>query len=238
MGVRARLIPDPPRSPSLNMAIDEMLLESQNAGGALPTLRIYFWDRPCYTIGYFQKVEKKDAPVVRRLTGGGLVRHGQDITFSFTAFHSSGLVPKDVKTSYLAVNEALRIGLKSLYPALDFADCKTVPSGRGKEAERICFDKSACYDLLLNRKKVVGASQRRIGTALLHQSSIFLEGNKGELARLIAEGFQKKMGLDFEIAPLDKEEMEKARDVEKKRYSLPDWAFLDASFLAKQSGQL
>lgn len=231
MGIKARLILDPPRSPSLNMAIDEMLLESQKEDAASPTLRIYFWDRPCVTVGYFQKVEKKDAPVVRRLTGGGLVRHGDDITFSFTASHASGLLPGNVKSSYLTVNEALRKGLAGAYPSLDFADCKTMPSGRAKDKERICFEKPSCTDLLLNRKKVVGSSQRRVGAALLHQSSIFLEGNKGELARLVAEGFERKMNLDLEILPLNEKEMRKAYEIENRRYASDDWVFMGANSL-------
>ena len=156
-----RLILDPPRTATLNMAIDEMLLGSQAAPDTAPTLRFYTWAVPAYSVGYFQDVDeifkrfqsaKTGAPVVRRVTGGGLVFHGQDVTFSITAKENSPFFSGEVKDSYLKVNEALRVGLKPVFQGIDYADCKTIPSGRGK-GNRICFEAPSCYDLLLYGKK-------------------------------------------------------------------------------------
>ena len=179
-----RLILDPPRSAALNMALDEFLMRSQGSSEAPPVLRFYSWAEPAYSAGYFQNVdeivkrfqcEKKHIPVVRRLTGGGLVRHGDDITFSLSVKGDSPFFAGAVKDSYLKVNEALRRGMKPLYAQIDYADCKSIPSAKG-EKERICFESPSCYDLLLGGKKIVGASQRRKDGAILHQSSIFLKG--------------------------------------------------------------
>ncbi len=218
------------------MAVDEMLMEAQAAApDPVPTLRFYAWSSPCYTLGYFQDVAAVAAgragglPVVRRLTGGGLVRHDKDLTFALVLPHPNAFLPADVKGSYLRVNSALLRGLKPFYPELDFADCKTVPSGRGS-GERVCFEAPACYDLLLGgRRKVVGASQRRRGGALLHQSAVFLDGSHEELARRIAEGFRREWGVTFEERALEDGELAAAQARCRERYRSPEWASAHAA---------
>lgn len=232
---RARVLFDGARSATLNMAVDEMLLYSQSLPGALPTLRFYGWEGPALSVGYFQDVRKmadraKGVPVVRRLTGGGMVRHGNDLTFSLLLPYPNPFFSGEVKESYLKVNEALLAGLKDSFNGLDFADCKNLPSGRG--GDRVCFESPSCYDLMIGKKKVVGASQRRLSGAVLHQSSIFLEGDRRALADRIAKGFEKKWGLMFEEKPLSRKELDAARRIEAERYASEDFFFLSASFLA------
>lgn len=231
------------------MAVDEILMDAQRlpAGrrartGVLPCLRFYSWERPAVTCGYFQSVADvskkfKDREVVRRLTGGGLVTHGEDLTFSLTLADAHPFFNGNVKDSYLKVSEALRIGLKPHYPGLDYADCRNALSPRGR-GERICFDQPACYDLLLGKAKVAGSSQRHTDGAVLYQSSVFLPGGHDEVARRILEGFRKSWKAEFEERGLAEAELKKAAEKEKERYLSADWRFLPASFLSKQSGQL
>lgn len=229
-----RLILDPPRRAALNMAIDEILMESRQAPDAPPVLRFYFWSEPAYSIGYFQSVEavarrfgcaKKKIGVVRRLAGGGTVLHGEDLTFSLTLKNPNLFFSGDVKTSYLKINEAVRIGLKDAYPELDYADCRTVPPGRPGARERVCFEAPSCYDLLLEGKKILGASQRRAGGAILHQSTIFLKEDPERLIEKIRRGFEKNWGVEFQEKALTQEELKKAELKEKERYASPEWAF-------------
>jgi len=162
--------------------------------------------------------------VVRRLTGGGMVLHGKDLTFSLTMKISDPLIGGDVKASYLKINEALMAGLRELFEELDYADCRSaVPSGRGNE-ERVCFEKPSCYDVMKRGQKVIGASQRRRNGVLLHQSSIFLEREAEELETLILKGFEKKWGAEFLRVPLSTTELREAEQIEKKRYSSREWA--------------
>src|SRR4030095_721878 len=72
-----------PRSAAMNMAIDEALLESASA----PSIRFYRWESPALSFGYFgrfadvaDKASERD--LVRRWTGGGIVFHGEDLTYS------------------------------------------------------------------------------------------------------------------------------------------------------------
>ena len=69
-----------------NMALDEALLHSVAAIGQ-PFLRFYGWNEPAATFGYFQKYADIAAwsplrPLIRRPTGGGLVPHDADWTYS------------------------------------------------------------------------------------------------------------------------------------------------------------
>lgn len=214
------------------MAIDEFLMESQKDPENPPSLRLYQWSEPACSIGYFQNINEvakrfqragRELRVVRRLTGGGIVPHGDDLTLSLTLKESSFRFLKEVKTSYLKINEAIREGLIRSYAGLDYADCRSIPSGRaGKNL--VCFDRPSCYDLLLAGKKVVGASQRRQGIALLHQSTIFLQGDPAVLRRHIVGGFKKVWGVSFSEIPFNERELAQAEQLEKMRYTDPEWA--------------
>ncbi len=228
-----RLILDQARSATLNMAIDEYLVNSQNIEASEPVLRFYSWNKPSITIGYFQTIEnisqklnaeKKGIPVVRRISGGGAVEHGKDLTFSLITQSKNPFFSTDVKSSYLRIHEAIRVGLKDLYPHLDYADCRTVPTGKRQSGERICFDQPACYDLLLAGKKILGSSQRRIEKNLLHQSSMFFSFERELLIQNILKGFEFLWKVRFEEKPLSEQELNEARKLEEKRYSSPDWA--------------
>ena len=71
------------RFAALNMAIDEALLEFTTE----PIIRFYKWNHPALSFGYFGKFadvahHKTERDLVRRWTGGGIVFHGNDLTYS------------------------------------------------------------------------------------------------------------------------------------------------------------
>lgn len=220
------------------MAVDEVLMEAQKISSAIPTIRFYSWLTPAYSVGYFQDVgeiaerhrcAQKGVPVVKRITGGGMVCHGEDLTFSLTLKTPTGFFSTEVKESYLKINEALRTGLMEIFPALDYASCKEVPSGRGS-GERVCFESPSCYDLLLGKKKVAGSSQRRKHGTLLHQGSLFLKLEREKLIGCILRGFEKKWGIAFHKIPLSDEELSRAGQCAAQRYSSPEWAIPTLGF--------
>ena len=68
------------------MALDEALLEAAPRLGQ-PVLRFYSWTEAAASFGYFQKYAEIERltllrPLVRRPTGGGLVPHDADWTYS------------------------------------------------------------------------------------------------------------------------------------------------------------
>src|SRR5882672_4520513 len=72
--------------PAFNMAMDAALLQSMHRLKS-PVLRFYSWTEKAASFGYFQKYSEIERlthlrPLVRRPTGGGLVPHDADWTYS------------------------------------------------------------------------------------------------------------------------------------------------------------
>jgi lipoyl(octanoyl) transferase len=173
------LLPEDAFDGPMQMALDEVLL----ARVSLPTLRIYRWTAPCVTFGYFQHYAEVCAThpsmsLVRRRTGGGMVEHGSDVTFSL-------MIPR----SY----EAARISPALFYQRLHHALAKFLTRlGEGEVrlagGEEVlsgpsCFSAPAMDDLLCQGRKILGGAQCRTAGALLYQGSLqgmrALEEKKG-----------------------------------------------------------
>src|SRR5688572_28350168 len=74
---------DRPGGAAWNMAMDEALLTAAK----VPVLRVYRWETPALSFGYFlswqaAQEEGRGRVLIRRWTGGGLVEHGDDFTWS------------------------------------------------------------------------------------------------------------------------------------------------------------
>ncbi len=74
-----------------NMAVDEAMMRALNAGESPPSLRLYQWDGYAISVGRFQSIERtmrveqaarEGLPIVRRVTGGRGILHGDDLTIS------------------------------------------------------------------------------------------------------------------------------------------------------------
>jgi lipoate-protein ligase A len=153
------------------MARDECLLEAVGRWGA-PVLRFYAWSEPAATFGYFQKyceIERATAlrPLVRRPTGGGLVPHGADWTYSlvFPPAHPWYALP--ARESYQRVHAWIQAAFARIGWATELA-ARTRQERPGQ-----CFAGGAeQFDLLRERRKIAGAAQRRTNQGLLIQGSI------------------------------------------------------------------
>lgn len=153
-----------------NMAMDEALMELAPDMG-VPVLRFYGWTEPAATFGYSQNytfIEQvtRLRPLIRRPTGGGLVPHDADWTYSlaFPPFHEwYGL--KAVE-SYKRVHEWIRDAF-----ALMNVETSLAPVSR-KDAPGQCFIGAEKSDVLWHGHKIAGAAQRRSKQGLLIQGSI------------------------------------------------------------------
>jgi lipoate-protein ligase A len=155
---------------AFNMALDEALLENAAAIGA-PVLRFYGWTEPAATFGYFQKYAEVAAatklrPLIRRPTGGGIVPHAADWTYSY-------IVPPDHEwylvsavESYRRIHVWLRRAFAELKIETELSPCckKSLPGQ--------CFVGHEKFDLLWRGKKIAGAAQRRNKLGLLIQGSV------------------------------------------------------------------
>jgi lipoate-protein ligase A len=152
------------------MALDEALLENAAATGA-PVLRFYGWTEPAATFGYFQKyseVEKTThlRPLIRRPTGGGIVPHDTDWTYSFAVPPDHEWHSISAEESYRRVHEWLRLSFAELKVETELAPCckKSLPGQ--------CFVGYEKFDLLWHGRKIAGAAQRRNKLGMLIQGSI------------------------------------------------------------------
>lgn len=171
-----RWLVTPPASASWNMAFDEALLLHANSRGT-SVLRFYSWIGNPATFGYFQHIEDiermtSDRPLVRRCSGGGLVPHTSDWTYSVAVPVSDPWWGKPAEDSYRDIHQwcvhALgSIGFSAtLAPAPDMA-------GPGQ-----CFVGAEKNDILFEGRKIGGAAQRRNRDGLLIQGSIQCSGTR------------------------------------------------------------
>jgi lipoate-protein ligase A len=155
---------------ALNMAIDEALLLHVAEFGD-PVLRFYAWSEPAASFGYFQRyTDVANAtglrPLVRRPTGGGIVPHDHDWTYSV-------IVPPDhfwyrlkAVESYRRVHEWVQAAFVEIGVAAELA------SEARREARGQCFAGAEQFDVLANNRKIAGAAQRRTRDGLLIQGSV------------------------------------------------------------------
>jgi len=153
------------------MAADELLLAAATPADAW--LRLYGWTLPACSFGYFQPhtVAPAGRPAVRRLSGGGLVDHAHDLTFSLAVSRAHPLYQLDRFASYRAVNSALLPVAHALGLRAWLADETVAVDDRRL---LICFAAPARYDLVTPAGKWCGGAQRRTAHGLLLQGSIAL----------------------------------------------------------------
>jgi len=166
-----------PRSAAVNMAIDEALLETAK----VPSIRFYRWNSPALSFGYFGKfadvanyAPRRD--LVRRWTGGGIVFHGDDLTYSIVIPANDPAFSESSMLIYEKIHCALRSALLAngeraeLAPVAGVVDAGAAIIDRGYT----CFANPVRADVMVNGRKVAGAAQRRTRGGLLHQGSIQL----------------------------------------------------------------
>lgn len=160
------------------MALDEALLESATLLGQ-PVLRFYGWTQPAATFGYFQKIGEVERatslrPLIRRPTGGGIVPHDADWTYSFVVPPRHAWHSLKAEESYRRIHDWLRLAFAALNVETELAPCCRKPeiSGLKSPIPGACFIGHEKFDLLWRGKKIAGAAQRRNQFGLLIQGSV------------------------------------------------------------------
>lgn len=159
-----------PGSPSWNMAFDEALLEfAQQLAG--PVLRLYSWNLPAATFGYSQRYAEVASwttlrPLIRRPTGGGLVPHDRDWTYSLVFPPQHPWYELRAEESYRRAHEWISESLRQMKVAAALA-----PSAL-KDVPGQCFIGAEKFDVLASGRKVAGAAQKRNKLGLLIQGSL------------------------------------------------------------------
>jgi lipoate-protein ligase A len=206
------------------MAIDESMLRLCRQ----PILRFYRWSEPdAISIGYFQAHTDvpDNRPFVRRYTGGGLVDHAADFTYSVILPREHPLNLAGTSKSYHQIHDAVAKGLQH-----EGFDVRLAPANDEVESSA-CFQKAVLYDVVAanhdgvaNKEKIAGAAQRRTREGCLHQGSILLKGfDFKSLSYSIGEYLIAILGASGEESALTTDEDTRAKELATERYSTELW---------------
>jgi lipoate-protein ligase A len=219
---------------SVNMAIDEATLILVAERRVPPTVRIYHWDVPCYTLGCLQSsadlrefTRHGEFKCVRRLTGGKACLHGGDLSYSLIVSLEDTLIPANVLDSYERISFGVIEGLRLLG-----IDARYAPP----------------TEVQVDRQIVATAAQARRRGVLLHQGTIALEPsgvdavtipacllltplseliggkiNFDDTANALGMGFRRALGVDLSPSILFAKEKRLARQLLRDKYMRAEW---------------
>lgn len=201
-------------SAALNMAIDEALLDYATQ----PVLRFYRWERPSLSFGYFGKFadvasQARTLNIVRRWTGGGVVRHGEDLTYSLVTPARDPASTRGPPAIYLALH-------KSIHEALlaEGRESQLAAQAAPKVSEA-CFANPVRNDLLCDGRKIAGAAQRRTRRGFLHQGSIQLPG----LSERFRERFASALAAQIQSEKMPPAVRDRATKLAAEKYATASW---------------
>jgi len=183
------VIDDPtPRPGPLNMAIDEVLL----SGGRSAILRFYRWSTPAISFGYFVTFAEActaagDRVMVRRWTGGGIVPHGEDLTYSIMIGSNHDTFSLPSKIVYQRVHAALSGALREIGIAT------VLTEANAPKLSEACFANPVVSDVIENGRKIAGAAQRKTRSGLLHQGSIQRQNMNGKFRSIFGKLLTKRL---------------------------------------------
>ncbi len=175
-----RLVPAVPRSPLMNMALDQVLTERVGRGERPPTLRIWGWTQRCVVLGRFQSVQNEvneaaaaslGVEIVRRISGGGAMFIEPEGAITYSIYAPETLVrgmsfPRSYAFLDAWVIEALRgLGIGAWYEPLN--------------------------DITSTEGKIGGAAQARRAGAVLHHTTMAYQMNVDLMVQVLRIGKEK-----------------------------------------------
>ncbi|MBD3414214.1 MAG: hypothetical protein GF421_07290 [Candidatus Aminicenantes bacterium] len=254
------LVENEPQKGSYNMAVDDYLFESL-AKKSQTVVRFYSWKKPTVSIGCSQDIKqvlnlefcrKNSIDIVRRITGGKLVLHFKEVTYSICS--------SDVQTFTSSLSKSYQLISKSLVRGLNDMGIPAYLAEGNQEAysrsSLPCFSYPAQNEIKVKEKKIVGSAQKRTGGIFIQHGSIPLISDdqllrsislleqKNEKVRMISvsqalgkgieysmlvpyltSGIQKFFGIQFRVMQLAAEEKKQIRIIQKERHENPKWVF-------------
>jgi lipoate-protein ligase A len=217
------------RTAAMNMAIDQALLESAQTS----SVRFYGWSSAALSFGYSVKFADVSSyatqrDLVRRWTGGGIVFHGQDLTYSIVIPTSDPVFNESAVSIYEKIHRALRDALVALgqhavvavignSESYSRADGSIGINDAGYNGH--CFANPVHADILVNGRKIAGAAQRRTRRGLLQQGSI--QGI--DLSDDFRARFARELSSNCAERKIDDETSNRAREIAAWKYGTEEW---------------
>lgn len=241
-----------------NMARDEYLFNlchNRKAG----FFRLYSWATPSFSFGASQKITKvldleyiknNSFSYVRRITGGKVVLHDDEITYSIISSEDIFYREHDLYQSYMLIAEVLVNAFRKLDIDASLSGGSTAKLSRSNNP---CFSFPTPNEIEIAGKKIVGSAQKRDNTALLQHGSIpitmdydrYARGTNSrvefiarsmttlnrvctksldELKSTLIESFQSFIGNELQPFEFVKNQRKEIAELEKK-YASKDWNF-------------
>ncbi|MDD5120524.1 MAG: lipoate--protein ligase family protein [Candidatus Omnitrophica bacterium] len=166
-------------SASYNMAVDAEIFRQYLEDG-IGLLRLYRWERPSFTYGFSQNPEEEidfsscaseGVGVAKRITGGGILFHHDEITYSFVCSKTDVGEPQGVFVSYRNICAFLM----QFYKSLGLDPIFALQAGNFKDRMRghqLCSASNEKYDITIGAKKIGGNAQKRKRQAIFQHGSI------------------------------------------------------------------
>lgn len=175
-----RLIPETPRAPALNMALDEVLTLRVGRGERPPTLRIWGWSGRCVVLGRFQSVrnevnadvaDEQGVELVRRISGGGAMFIEPEGAITYSIYAPESLVAgMSFAESYAFFDAWVVTALRRLGVDAWYAPLNDITSAGGK---------------------IGGAAQARKAGAVLHHTTVAYQMNIPLMLQILRIGQEK-----------------------------------------------
>jgi lipoate-protein ligase A len=215
-----------PRPAAANMSIDEALLQSAR----IPTIRFYRWHSPALSFGYFGKfsdvaIHAVTRDLVRRWTGGGIVFHGDDLTYSIVIPASDPTFDESSIALYERIHRALADALSGVGERAVVAG-GVDPGGIALSKHAAvngsgynCFANPVRADVMMDGRKIAGAAQRRTRRGLLQQGSIQGIPTKSDLA----QKFARALSANCTEFVVNEQILERAQELAQEKYGTESW---------------
>ena len=162
-----------------NMAIDQEIFDQYLKDGR-GVLRIYQWKEPAFTFGFSQdpsqeidlaRCAAEGVGVAKRMTGGGILFHQDEITYSFVCAKSDIGEAENLFVAYRNICAFLIEFYKGLGLNPSFAQEQADFKNRCLSHE-LCSAACEKYDLVIRGKKIGGNAQRRNRQAIFQHGVI------------------------------------------------------------------
>jgi lipoate-protein ligase A len=244
------------------MALDEALLNCFTPEHSPPVLRLYGWCPPALSLGRFQDAAQvlnldlcRDhaVDIVRRVSGGGVIYHADELTYSIVC--TPGQIPPttSVKDSFRVLTGFLielyrTLGLDAAYAV----DVEPDPAALGTRTD-FCFAGRESFDILIDGRKIGGNAQRRQRNVIFQHGSIPIinrtltglgymkdrpPSNAGRIASLedcgvtsglaeltdsLAKAFCQHLGVEARLDRLTPIEKSRSQELLENKYSSAQW---------------
>jgi lipoate---protein ligase len=236
-----RLIPESSLSPSLNVALDEHLLEETIAGRTSPSLRFWGWNRSAVILGSSQSVQnevcyaeltREKLALVRRISGGGTMFVEPDGVITYSIIMPEAILQGlSIVESYEFLDRFAVRALKEFGVEANYAPINDIVSPIGKiggaaQARRrgfVLHHTMIAYCLDLEKlaavlRRGVKSTAKRVSPLVNH-----LKLDRSLVVDRLVKEFEMAFGLDQQA--LSELEIEKAGELVRQRYDTREWTF-------------